>query len=53
MILSTVAGQNGFFLGGGGQLGRAKPRGVRGGNPLQTLEIFVPEIAANASNSKN
>ena len=33
---STLAGQNVFLWGGGGQLGRAKPRGVRG----KTLENF-------------
>ena len=47
---STVAGQNVFF--GGGALCRAKHRGVPGENPLKIFEIFVPEIAANASNLK-
>ena len=57
LLNSTVAGQNvfGFFLVGGGgrsQLGRAKFRGS-GGKPLKIFEIFIPEIAANASNFKN
>ena len=42
---STVAGQNVW----GRQLGRAKPRGSRGKH-LKDLGIFIPEIAANASN---
>ena len=42
---STVAGQNVW----GRQLGRAKPRGSREKH-LKDLGIFIPEIAANASN---
>ena len=43
-----------FFYGGGGggQIGRAKPRESRG-KTLKMFEIFIPEIAANASNFKN
>ena len=48
---STVAGQN--VLGGGGRLGRVKPRGIRGEKNPKIFEIFIPEIAANASNFKN
>ena len=47
---STVAGQSVL---GGGQLSRAKPTGVRGKKTLKIFEIFIPEIAANASNFKN
>ena len=46
---STVAGQNVL---GGAQLGQAKHRGVPG-KPLKIFEIFIPEIAENASNFKN
>ena len=43
-----------FFLGGGGGGNLAK-RNLRGsgGKPLQIFEIFIPEIAANASDFKN
>ena len=51
-IHSTVAGENGFFFWGGGQLGEQKLEGS-GGKPLKLFEIFIPEIAANASNFKN
>ena len=34
----------------GGRLGRAKPRGFRGKKSLQIFEIYIPEIAASASN---
>ena len=34
----------------GAQLGRAKPGGDRGGKNPENFEIFIPEIAANASN---
>ena len=54
ILCSTVAGQNVcvlFFW--GVQLGRVKPMGVGGKNPLKMFEIFIPEIAANASNFKN
>ena len=49
--VSTIAGQNVFW--GGAQLGRVKPRGGPGGKTLKIFEIFIPEIAANASNIKN
>ena len=39
--------------GGGGELGRAKLRGSGELKPLKLFEIFIPEIAANASNFKN
>ena len=43
----------GFFLeGGGGEVGRARPRGVRGKKNLKIFEVFIPENAANASNFK-
>ena len=57
LINSTIAGQNVFFLGGGGvgvgQLGREKPRGGSGGEKPENFEIFIPKIAVNASNFKN
>ena len=37
----------------GAQFGRAKPGGDRGEKTLKIFEIFIPEIAANASNFKN
>ena len=41
-----------FFLGGGGYLAQWNLGGP-GENPLKIFEIFIPEIAANASNFKN
>ena len=49
--LSTTAGQSVL---GGAQFGWAKPwGGGPGENPQKNFEIFIPEIAANASNFKN
>ena len=44
----------GFFWrgGGGGEVGRARPRGVWGKKNLKIFEVFIPENAANASNFK-
>ena len=39
------------FFGGGGQLGRAKPK-ESGEKPLKICEIFISEITANAANFK-
>ena len=52
-FFSTVVRQNVFFWGGGGRLGRAKPRLSGGKKTRKSFEIFIPEIAANASNFKN
>ena len=41
-----------FFLGGGGQLAEQNLGGP-GENPRKIVEIFIPEIAANALNLKN
>ena len=47
---STVAG---IFFGGGGRVGRARPRrGGPGEKTLKIFEVFIPENAANASNFK-
>ena len=49
---STVAGQN--VLGeGGGATWPSETYGGLGGKPLKIIEIFIFEIAANASNFKN
>ena len=54
--LSAVAGRNVFylffFLGGGGNLAERK-LGAPRRKPLKFFEIYIPEIAANASNFKN
>ena len=47
-----------FFLGGGGGVGghnlaERNLVGSGGGKTLKIFEIFIPEIAANASNIKN
>ena len=51
-FFSTVARQN-VWGGGGGRLGRAKPRLSGRKKTRKIFEIFIPEIAANASNFKN
>ena len=47
---STVAGQNVL---GGPKLAERNLRGSVGEKNLKIFEIFIPEIAANASNFKN
>ena len=49
-IFSTVAGQN--VSGGGGELAEPNIESL-GERPRKVFEIFIPEIAANASNDKN
>ena len=52
---STVAGQNVFLWWGGGGGVQLAERNLGGSEekPLKIFEIFIPEIAANASNFKN
>ena len=56
LFFNTVAGQIvvllGFFFWGGGNLAE-RNLGDPGENPRKIFEIFIPEIAANASNFKN
>ena len=50
---STVAGQNILGGGGGGPTWPSETYGGPGEKPLKIIEIFIFEIAANASNFKN